>query len=485
MNDQVKAVLWEDIFAGDGEMEALMRRLKALRDLALQTSGAKTELEACRIAADILSAHPGDVSFALLYLLDRTQTEQAQLLETVGCEPGTLASPLRVDTASPGIWPFDTVLKTGQAVVATDLSHRMSCPSPVSWSEPPHTALVLPITPSGQSQPAGFLVAGISSQLVLDDEYRTFLELVAGQIATAVAKARAEEERTQADALAELDRAKTAFFSPVSHEFLTPITLDPKLAEDALADTEQPLSPQQRERINEAARAQVIDVLESITDGFFSLDSRWRLTYVNQATERLSGKTRGELLGRSIWEVYPGLIGSTFDEQIRRAVREQVAVHFETPSVHAGIWREVHAYPHQNGLSIYWRDITNRKQAEEALRRREEELRLLADAVPALISYVDRDRCFRFVNRAYTDWFGHPAEEIIGQTVEEFVGETAYQHMRPHVEAALAGESVTVEMWIPFQAGGPRYVRRQYIPDLNERGEVKGFYALINDLTTL
>ena len=129
-------------------------------------------------------------------------------------------------------------------------------------------------------------------------------------------------------------------------------------------------------------------------------------------------------------------------------------------------------------------DITDRKQAEAALRQREEELRLITDAVPALIAYIDREQRFRFVNQAYQDWFGHSPENIIGQHLAEFLGNTAYQYMKLNVESALAGEPVTVELWMPFE-GGRRYVRRQYIPEITSDGTVKGFYALITDITNL
>src|SRR5215216_4900534 len=115
------------------------------------------------------------------------------------------------------------------------------------------------------------------------------------------------------------------------------------------------------------------DILESITDEFSALDRQWRFTYVNEQAldviRRAKGEelTREEVLGKSFWEVFPEGVGSVFYEKYHEAMREQKSVHFEACSPFTDRWVEVHAYPSQEGLSVYGRGITERKRAEEQL----------------------------------------------------------------------------------------------------------------------
>jgi len=129
------------------------------------------------------------------------------------------------------------------------------------------------------------------------------------------------------------------------------------------------------------------------------------------------------------------------------------------------------------------RDTTERKRAEKALRESELQLRLVTDAFPALITYVDSGQCYRFNNKTYEEWFGYSRKEVYGKHIKEVLGEETYQAIRKYVEAVLSGEKVTYESIFPYRVGGKRHVSATYIPHFGERGEVKGYFALVHDIT--
>lgn len=125
-----------------------------------------------------------------------------------------------------------------------------------------------------------------------------------------------------------------------------------------------------REATEEADRRALADhaaLLESITDAFFALDREWRFTYVNQRALDYYGKHRDELLGRSIWDVFPVAAGTMLHEQYEKALRTQCSAAFETKSVLTGRWVDIRAYPTGQGLAVYFRDVSDRKLAEQEL----------------------------------------------------------------------------------------------------------------------
>jgi PAS domain S-box-containing protein len=187
--------------------------------------------------------------------------------------------------------------------------------------------------------------------------------------------------------------------------------------------------------------------------------------------------------GRRIdWEDYPA----------SRALRGELDPGTEYHYLHddgSESWTRVNAVPLRGAAGeiagAIWviDDISATKQAEDALRRSEQQYRLITDAMPALISYIDRDQRYRTVNKAYELWFGHAREEVIGKTMTEVLGQAAMERLSPYVEQALRGQHARFEAETPYREGGTRWIAADYIPHRSSDGAVAGFFVLVLDIS--
>jgi PAS domain S-box-containing protein len=195
-------------------------------------------------------------------------------------------------------------------------------------------------------------------------------------------------------------------------------------------------------------------ILESITDAFCALDRDWRFRYVNRQAEVLMGRSRDDLIGKSLWEVYPDTLGTDVEGNYRRAMDENVTITFENYYPPHDRWYEIHAYPSPEGLSVYFRDVGQRKRAEIALRESEQRFRQLADAMPQIVWTARPDGNIDYLNRRWTEFTGLP----------ETVGNEGWGQILHPDEAQPASErwAASVQSGAPFEMEMRLLDRRQH-----------------------
>jgi PAS domain S-box-containing protein len=172
------------------------------------------------------------------------------------------------------------------------------------------------------------------------------------------------------------------------------------------------------------SQRQTREILESIDDGFYAVDRTWRFTYVNERALSRLGLQPHDLIGHSLWEKFPFTLGTELELAYRRAMKNRQAQYFEAPATANRGWCLVSVYPSENGISIFWHDITERKQAEEALAKAKDELeikvkertaevvserqRLLGvlETLPAMVCLLTPDYHVAFANLAFRKTFG-------------------------------------------------------------------------------
>src|SRR5215211_845526 len=259
----------------------------------------------------------------------------------------------------------------------------------------------------------------------------------------------------------------------VAGVFVTQDITEQKWAEEALRETKR----------------QTENILESITDEFFAVDREWRFTYINdralRSIQTLKGHeelTREEVLGKNQWEVVPEVVGSVFYQKYHEAMREQKTVHFEAYSPFSDRWGEVHVYPSEERLSVYARDITERKRAEEQLAYHAYLLDNVHDAVIA----TDEQLLVTAWNKGAQEMYGWRADEVLGRHLwEEVVPVDMSDEQRSEALRELAERGrFRTEVITYAKYGTPVYVEGITIA-LREQGEgeITGYVNIRRDIT--
>lgn len=242
------------------------RQIAMLRELSAGTTNARSWQEACAQSAEALGTNPRDLPFAMLYV-GEPGSDALSLVGSSGIAAGHQAAPATMHQSGSAPWPLNA-LPGHQAQLVSNLQEMFSEPLPSgAWDRPPSQAVILPVSAMAESGHSGVLIVGLNPFRLLDENYRGFLGLVAGQIAAAIANAQAyEEEKRRAEALAELDRAKTTFFSNVSHEFRTPLTLMLGPLEELLANRDLTNEPRSQLELVHRNGMRLLRLVNSLLD---------------------------------------------------------------------------------------------------------------------------------------------------------------------------------------------------------------------------
>jgi PAS domain S-box-containing protein len=217
----------------------------------------------------------------------------------------------------------------------------------------------------------------------------------------------------------------------------------------------------------------------------------------------------GRVTAGNGWERFTGLpegedIHARWVEAIHPDDRERIMREWQSASRRPGIFDAVYRlkaadggyhHVHSRGAAIVtpegvveeWigtvTDIHQRVEAEQSLRRKEEELKLIVDAMPALVARVDRDRRYVMANEAYRKWYGIDPDTLRGKHVEELVGAEVYPLVKHRLDRVLEGEEVSFEGHMAYAFGPPRWVSAKLTPHIGEDGEVMGYFALVLDIS--
>ena len=220
-------------------------------------------------------------------------------------------------------------------------------------------------------------------------------------------------------------------------------------------------------------------VFDRIDDAFWALDDEFRFTYINDRAEELLQRSSAELVGENVWEVLPWLEGSNAREELEAAMAAGSPGHYEDYLEPNGRWYDVRVYPAESGLSVYYRDVTDRKERERRLAESERRNRTLVDNFPnGVIALFDRDLRHSLVGGSLFEVIDLTVDEVEGKTVREIFPEHIADQLEPSFHAVFEGESgeVVVE-------AGEKVRQFRTFPVRDEDGEVVAGLGMSQDVT--
>jgi PAS domain S-box-containing protein len=233
-----------------------------------------------------------------------------------------------------------------------------------------------------------------------------------------------------------------------------------------------------------SAEHQSTTILESITDAFFALDREWRFTYVNEAAEKVLRSSRSDLLGRSLWVVFPQVKGTKFEDAYRRSLQDDVAVQLEEYFAPLDLWAAVHVYPSREGLSIYFRDISGRKMAEAKHAAAEAHYRRLVGSLSHAVYVVDEGGRFVEINPAAERILARPAEALLGAGFDTVISPRDLDEVKRIITDVVSGRVTEAEFEsFILRPSGEERLLVITATAIEENGRITGLHGIARDVT--
>jgi PAS domain S-box-containing protein len=223
-------------------------------------------------------------------------------------------------------------------------------------------------------------------------------------------------------------------------------------------------------------------LLDTIGEAVFVIDTQWCYTYVNKKAEELFGRPREAFLGNTIWELFPEAVATIFADEMHRAVQQNTSTCIETYYPPLQKWFESRICPSAAGLVLLLQDITERKQAEEALQRSEELLRTLADSAPSMIWVADPDGTITFRNKQWIEYTGISPTENMNNWAELVLHPDDLDRcMQAWQQALKEGSDYEIEVRNKRHDGVYRWFITRVIPVRDTSGRITAWYGSSTD----
>lgn len=244
-----------------------------------------------------------------------------------------------------------------------------------------------------------------------------------------------------------------------------------------------------REAQLRGSEEQLRDLVENAAVAIHRVGPDGAILSANRAELDLLGYEEHEYVGRSIADFHAD--ADVIEDVLGRLTRGEALQNYEArlrakdgSIKHVLISSNVYA---RDGRFLhtrcFTRDITARREAEEALRQQHRQLQVITDALPILVALIDPEQRYQFASAGLERWFGQPTSQVVGRHVREVLGSPAYDAMAPHIERALGGERITFEANVPHRNGDARFIEATCIPQFEADGTVAGIIALVSDIT--